>query len=132
MESKLPFDLRVDVIRWYMEHEVAEEDDLWRLVSSIVGHKWLRHSVCRGHESPWDLIREGYFVKHGEILGVGPRGGEKTRSVGVLNVADMITHPEIEIAHAAAALPQAARAHEWTKRFLMDDAVRASGKTDDL
>lgn len=119
--------LRVDALRHYSEHGVKSDKDLKRFATAITGYRWLDHKVCRHHSTPWDLIRAIYFDEASEVLGVGPRSGFKTQTLGLLNAIEALLKPEIEIVHAAASVNQSLRAHLFTKQFLQTDAVRQSG-----
>lgn len=123
-------DKLAEVIRYYSTHQPKDERELKRFAAAVAGCRWLDHAVCRGHSTPWDFIRSVYFREATETLGVGPRGGYKTRSQGLLNAMEAISKPGIQIVHAAANMGQAKRAHEWTTKFLISDAVRRSGVAD--
>lgn len=119
--------LRVDVLRHFTAHPIKTDADLRRFAVGIAGHRWLDRAICANHSAPWDLIRAVFFGEKPEILGVGPRGGYKTQTLGLLNAIEGLAKPELEIVHAAATIKQAMRAHEFTKKYLQTDAVRASG-----
>lgn len=121
------FDSRVDVIRHYARVGVKTDQELRRLAAAIVGGPWLWNSLCPSHQTPWELIRSVYFGEADETLGIGPRSGYKTQSVGLLNALDIITRPGVQIAHAAATLPQAQRGQQWTTKYLFSAPVVASG-----
>ncbi len=120
-------DLRVDAIRHYVKNPPKDGTDLHRLATAISGHNWLTQSLCRRHAAPWDLIHNVFFDAASEVLGIGPRSGFKTQTLGLLNALEMLAKPGVEIVHAAASLKQASRAHMFTKQYLQTDAVRASG-----
>lgn len=127
MTPEIPMDLRVDTIRWYANNPVKDEQDLWRLACALAGHPWIRKSICKGHVSPWDMIRDVYFRKAGEFLAIGPRAGYKTRSAGLLFALEMISRPGIEFGHGAASVDQTQRASSWTKMYLDSKATRLAG-----
>lgn len=121
---------RAKVIRHYAAKPPKTESDLARLTLAVEGRPWLITRVCRPHSTPWDLVRDGYFAVTDHILGLGPRGGYKTKSVGLLHTLELLTMPEIQIAHAGGTKKQATVAHKWCKGFLTSPAVLESGLVD--
>ena len=119
----IPLDIRVDVIRHYSKKPVKTPQDLWRLGSAVAGHPWIRNGVCRAHQRPWDLVEAVYFRRSDEILGVGARGGYKTRSIGFLTALEFISRPGIQYGHAAGSLTQSAKMKQWARKYLKSEAM---------
>lgn len=118
---------RAGIVRYFSQKPVRNRKDLRRLSAAIVGGPWIDKPLCPGHASPWQMIEDAFFGAAPEILGIGPRAGYKTQSIGLLNALELIAKPGIRIAHAAESLTQAERAHRWTIHYAFSSAAKLSG-----
>jgi hypothetical protein len=86
--------------------------------------------VCSGHATPWDMVWESYRIDLKDnkdakkvLIAVGPRDGQKTRSMAKLMVAELLLKQNCESACVAATDLQASRSSNYMKRFLAHPMV---------
>lgn len=127
--------LRAMMFHHFLEKGLSTKEELKFWVEEYTGYILGEKKVCAEHCAPIDFIYDQFFELSQTSLGFANRGGGKTAGVSVLNIADAIHKPGIEIASAGAIQEQADRAYNiminmLSKEPLLEQMVVGSIKSE--
>lgn len=76
----------VDASYWQAAKDTAppDVDALHDWITSVLGVTVARDAVCVGHTAPFDMLAEQFFARPPLCLWLGPRGGGKSYTAGIL------------------------------------------------
>jgi len=101
---------------YLLDNGITDDDVLHDFIETYLGFNVPRHvsPFCEGvHQPPFAFIADQFFERITTTFGFANRTGGKTQDVAILNTADMLFKPGVEICSAGAVKPQAARGYEY-------------------
>lgn len=118
------FEESIAIVAAGIQNPPQTQKELYIWLRALAGDGIPHKRVCSGHVTPWDLVWESYRVDlQGQenfrrfVIAVGPRDGQKTRSMAKLCTAELLLKPKCEMAYVAATDQQASRSTSYMKKF---------------
>lgn len=114
------------VLYKYLQNAPKTSAELYEFIYSLTGERVVFKNVCPEHESPWEYIWHSYRIDLPQwkdktprnIVGLGPRGGQKTLSEAKLIAAELLLKPGSHSISMAAIREQAQRGYGYVVRYL--------------
>lgn len=95
----------------------SDDDYLFWYLRDCLHFDIARHAVCEEHTAPFQFISDLYFERVQRAVGLGPRGGGKTRLASLLWWI-RACHEKIHIFHCGGVEEQAKRGYGYLREYV--------------